>query len=57
MNGLSAGAVDGTGKDGRVTGRCIISSCNKAAPAVAPLAAQQQASLVTSGSTSCSELG
>ncbi|MBC3879913.1 2-oxoglutarate dehydrogenase complex dihydrolipoyllysine-residue succinyltransferase [Undibacterium sp. LX40W] len=39
-NGLSAGAVDGTGKDGRVTkGDALAAVANKAAPAVAPLAA------------------
>ena len=39
-NGLSAGAVDGTGKDGRVTkGDALNAVANKAAPAVAPLAA------------------
>lgn len=39
-NGLSAGSVDGTGKDGRVTkGDALAAVANKAAPAVAPLAA------------------
>ncbi len=39
-NGLSAGAVDGTGKDGRVTkGDALNAVANKAAPAVAPLVA------------------
>jgi 2-oxoglutarate dehydrogenase E2 component (dihydrolipoamide succinyltransferase) len=39
-NNLSAGAVDGTGKDGRVTkGDALAAVANKAAPAVAPLAA------------------
>nr|WP_315487434.1 2-oxoglutarate dehydrogenase complex dihydrolipoyllysine-residue succinyltransferase [uncultured Undibacterium sp.] len=39
-NNLSAGAIDGTGKDGRVTkGDALAAVANKAAPAVAPLAA------------------
>ncbi len=39
-NNLSAGAVDGTGKDGRVTkGDALAAVAGKAAPAVAPLAA------------------
>ncbi|WMW78948.1 2-oxoglutarate dehydrogenase complex dihydrolipoyllysine-residue succinyltransferase [Undibacterium cyanobacteriorum] len=39
-NGVSASAVDGTGKDGRVTkGDALAAVANKAAPAVAPLAA------------------
>jgi 2-oxoglutarate dehydrogenase E2 component (dihydrolipoamide succinyltransferase) len=39
-NGLSAGGIDGTGKDGRVTkGDALNAVANKAAPAVAPLAA------------------
>lgn len=38
-NNLSAGAVDGTGKDGRVTkGDALAAVAGKAAPAVAPLA-------------------
>lgn len=39
-NGLSAGQVDGSGKDGRVTkGDALAAVAGKAAPAVAPLAA------------------
>lgn len=39
-NNLSAGAIDGTGKDGRVTkGDALAAVANKATPAVAPLAA------------------
>jgi 2-oxoglutarate dehydrogenase E2 component (dihydrolipoamide succinyltransferase) len=39
-NNMSAGAIDGTGKDGRVTkGDALAAVANKAAPAVAPLAA------------------
>jgi len=39
-NNLSAGAIDGTGKDGRVTkGDALAAVAGKAAPAVAPLAA------------------
>ena len=39
-NNLSAGAIDGTGKDGRVTkGDALAAVANKTAPAVAPLAA------------------
>nr|WP_315481115.1 2-oxoglutarate dehydrogenase complex dihydrolipoyllysine-residue succinyltransferase [uncultured Undibacterium sp.] len=39
-NSMSAGAIDGTGKDGRVTkGDALAAVANKAAPAVAPLAA------------------
>ena len=39
-NGLSAGGIDGSGKDGRVTkGDALNAVANKAAPAVAPLAA------------------
>jgi 2-oxoglutarate dehydrogenase E2 component (dihydrolipoamide succinyltransferase) len=39
-NNLSAGAIDGTGKDGRVTkGDALAAVANKAVPAVAPLAA------------------
>ncbi|MBC3875385.1 2-oxoglutarate dehydrogenase complex dihydrolipoyllysine-residue succinyltransferase [Undibacterium flavidum] len=39
-NNLSAGAIDGTGKDGRVTkGDALAAVANKSAPAVAPLAA------------------
>ncbi|MFC0352091.1 2-oxoglutarate dehydrogenase complex dihydrolipoyllysine-residue succinyltransferase [Undibacterium danionis] len=39
-NNLSAGAVDGTGKDGRVTkGDALAAVAGKAAPVVAPLAA------------------
>nr|WP_315472680.1 2-oxoglutarate dehydrogenase complex dihydrolipoyllysine-residue succinyltransferase [uncultured Undibacterium sp.] len=39
-NNMSAGTIDGTGKDGRVTkGDALAAVANKAAPAVAPLAA------------------
>ena len=39
-NNMSAGAIDGTGKDGRVTkGDALAAVANKAAPVVAPLAA------------------